>query len=87
MGACPFILLDEPTYGLDEHRRASLLGRVSVLDAAKQMVFITHHDVGDVAGHHIRIEKRGKRSTQAGAPDDAATKAKRAKKKKAEGAA
>ena len=64
VGACPFILLDEPTYGLDEQRRASLLGRIAGLEASKQMILITHHDVGDVDGHHIRILKKGKKSTQ-----------------------
>jgi ABC-type transport system involved in cytochrome bd biosynthesis fused ATPase/permease subunit len=61
-----FVLLDEPTYGLDEHRRTALLGRVAALDSSKQMVLITHHDVGDVAGHHIRIVKKGKSSMQEG---------------------
>jgi exonuclease SbcC len=64
VGAVPFVLLDEPTYGLDEHRRSALLGRVAALDAETQMLFITHHDVGDVSGHHIRIVKKGKKSMQ-----------------------
>jgi DNA repair exonuclease SbcCD ATPase subunit len=66
VGAVSFVLLDEPTYGLDEHRRTALLGRVAALDSSKQMVLITHHDVGDVAGHHIRIVKKGKSSMQEG---------------------
>lgn len=63
-GAAPFLLLDEPTYGLDVQRRTALLGRIAALDAGTQMLFITHHEVGDVEGHHIRIVKKGKNSTQ-----------------------
>jgi DNA repair exonuclease SbcCD ATPase subunit len=63
-GAAPFLLLDEPTYGLDVQRRTALLGRIAALDAQTQMLFITHHEVGDVEGHHIRIVKKGKTSTQ-----------------------
>ncbi len=64
VGPCPFVLLDEPTYGLDEGRRASLLSRISEMEASKQMVLITHHELGDVGGNRISIEKKAKESVQ-----------------------
>lgn len=81
VGQCPFVLLDEPTYGLDAERRASLLSRIAGLDQSKQMILITHHDVDDVSGHHIRIEKSAKQSTVRIAGEDAAGTAKAGKKR------
>ncbi len=60
--ASSFVLLDEPTYGLDQSRREGLLARISELDIARQLVLITHHDVGNVAGHHLEVVRKGSKS-------------------------
>ena len=62
VGARSFLLLDEPTYGLDRERRAALLGRLADLGVAEQLIVITHHDVVDVDGHRVRVVRDGKRS-------------------------
>ncbi len=63
-GPCPFILLDEPTYGLDEDHRSSLLTRISDTGVANQILLITHHKIGEIEGHHINIVRGKKTSTQ-----------------------
>lgn len=62
VGARSFLLLDEPTYGLDRDRRAALLGRLADLGVAEQLIVITHHDVVGVTGHRVRVVRDGKRS-------------------------
>jgi len=42
VGRMPFVMLDEPTYGLDARHRAQLLERIAGLDVADQIVLITH---------------------------------------------
>jgi len=62
LGPVPFILLDEPTYGLDKDRRAALLSRISDLDVAKQLLLITHHDVGTSGATRQQVVRDGKTS-------------------------
>jgi exonuclease SbcC len=57
LGPFPFVLLDEPTYGLDERNRAALLERIQSLKLSPQIVLITHQPMGDVAGLRIAIER------------------------------
>src|SRR5439155_435239 len=52
LGPFPFVLLDEPTYGLDEKNRAALLERIAGLKLSPQIVLITHQHMGDVSGLH-----------------------------------
>ena len=59
LGRMPFILLDEPTYGLDSARRAELLARVSSLSVADQILVITHHEIGRSTAHRIRVVPEG----------------------------
>ncbi len=42
VGRVPFVMLDEPTYGLDGAHRTQLLERIAGLDVADQIVLITH---------------------------------------------
>ena len=63
VGPCSFMLLDEPTYGLDSTHRQALLQRIAELNITQQMFLITH-DVDDIEGHHIHIKSEGKSSTQ-----------------------
>lgn len=63
VGACPFVLLDEPTDGLDAGHRAALIGRILELDLTRQMILITHHEVdASVGARRIRVEPKGRRS-------------------------
>ncbi len=64
LGPCPFLLLDEPTYGLDPQNRAALLDRICSLEVSDQILLITHQEVGQTAGHHMRILRQGKLSVQ-----------------------
>ena len=64
VGACPFILLDEPTEGLDDGHREALLSRVLELGLNEQLILITHHPVvGELAARRFVIERSGKTST------------------------
>jgi len=67
LGPVPFVLLDEPTYGLDRDRRKALLDRISSLDVAKQLLLITHHDAADAGGRRIQVTREGKTSRAQGA--------------------
>ncbi|MBX2801538.1 MAG: AAA family ATPase [Myxococcales bacterium] len=67
LGPVPFVLLDEPTYGLDAARRAALLKRISSLRVAEQLLLITHHDLGD-AERVVRVVRDGDLSHPQGAP-------------------
>lgn len=70
VGPCPFILLDEPTYGLDAERRRSLLNRVAELGIAPQMLLITHQEIGEVPGSRIEILRNGQTSTKRDLPEE-----------------
>ncbi|MCA9488407.1 MAG: AAA family ATPase [Myxococcales bacterium] len=59
VGPLPFVLLDEPTYGLDARRRASLLERITELGVTEQMLLITHHDVGAAGANVVRVVRDG----------------------------
>lgn len=62
VGHCPFVLLDEPTYGLDRHRLTALLERITGLGVVGQMLLITHQPMGDAVGRRIRVRREGKES-------------------------
>lgn len=46
LGPFPFMLLDEPTYGLDERHRKALLERITKLGSSEQILLVTHQDMG-----------------------------------------
>lgn len=60
VGTCPFVLLDEPTYGLDVEHREALLNRISELNLSPQILLITHQAMGDVPGRRIKVARQGK---------------------------
>jgi exonuclease SbcC len=62
VGRPPFLMLDEPTYGLDRERRRALLARIAGLGLTDQILLITHHETENVGGKHVRIARRGKQS-------------------------
>ena len=57
---CPFLLLDEPTYGLDAAHREALLNRIADQTVSKQILLVTHQAMGDVAGNRIQVARQGK---------------------------
>jgi exonuclease SbcC len=66
VGNCPFILLDEPTYGLDRSRLEALLERITGIgpsDGDKgfpdQILLITHQAMGDVSGRRLKVARKG----------------------------
>ena len=59
LGPLPFLLLDEPTYGLDGPRREALLDRIAQLRVAEQLLLITHHVVNPTDAHRVSIERVG----------------------------
>jgi DNA sulfur modification protein DndD len=61
VGDPPFLLLDEPTDGLDAHHRDRLIERLQSVDAAKQLLVVTHQDQ-ITGGHRIRIQRDGAHS-------------------------
>jgi DNA repair exonuclease SbcCD ATPase subunit len=58
--SCPFILLDEPTYGLDLAHREALLDRIADPNIARQILLVTHHARTDAALHRIRLDRSEK---------------------------
>jgi ABC-type transport system involved in cytochrome bd biosynthesis fused ATPase/permease subunit len=56
---CPFLMLDEPTYGLDPAHRDALLSRIGKHDLARQILLVTHHGQG-VPGHRVKLERKEK---------------------------
>lgn len=62
VGRPPFLLLDEPTYGLDRARRSALLGRIASLGVTDQILLITHHETEDAVGRRVRVLRQGKKS-------------------------
>lgn len=59
VGSVPFVMLDEPTYGLDDRNRASLLDRIAGLGVADQILLITHETMGRAAGRRVRVTRDG----------------------------
>ena len=55
LGPFPFVLLDEPTYGLDERHRAALLERISGLGLCEQLLIITHQPMGTAGGPRVHV--------------------------------
>lgn len=62
VGRPPFLMLDEPTYGLDRERRRALLARIADLGLTDQILLITHHETESVGGRHVRVARKGKQS-------------------------
>jgi DNA repair protein SbcC/Rad50 len=62
VGASPFLLLDEPTYGLDPAHREAMLDRIGDKELANQVLLVTHHARPDLAGNRITMAKRDKES-------------------------
>lgn len=57
LGPFPFMLLDEPTYGLDERHRHALLGRIAGLSLCEQILVVTHQSMGEVPAQRIVLDK------------------------------
>lgn len=66
VGHCPFLLLDEPTDGLDIENRQQFVSRLGSLNVTQQMLVITHESASE-AGQRIKIDR----------PEAAAPKARR----------
>ena len=64
VGHCPFLLLDEPTDGLDQQHRQQLIERLGSIDVTRQMLVITHQGTDNETGHRIRIKRNKKTSKQ-----------------------
>jgi exonuclease SbcC len=63
IGRVPFVMLDEPTYGLDGAHRTQLLERIAGLDVADQIVLITHDvDLQSVGINRVRVVRDGEHS-------------------------
>jgi exonuclease SbcC len=54
----PFLLLDEPTYGLDVAHREALLHRLGTLDLARQILLVTHHARNDLLGNRVHLVRQ-----------------------------
>ncbi|MDX9724020.1 MAG: AAA family ATPase [Myxococcota bacterium] len=57
VGPCPFVLLDEPTYGLDRSQRDGLLERIQELGVTQQVLLITHQRVGSLPAHRVQLRR------------------------------
>lgn len=57
LGPFPFLLLDEPTYGLDERHRHALLERIAKLSLCEQILVVTHQSMGEVPAQRIVLAK------------------------------
>ncbi|MFN0250029.1 MAG: AAA family ATPase [Kofleriaceae bacterium] len=57
LGPFPFMLLDEPTYGLDERHRHALLGRIATLSLCEQILVVTHQSMGEVPAQRIVLDR------------------------------
>ncbi|MBA3539236.1 MAG: hypothetical protein H0T79_06380, partial [Deltaproteobacteria bacterium] len=55
LGPFPFMLLDEPTYGLDERHRHALLERIAGLGLCEQILLITHQEMGHAPDRRLEI--------------------------------
>ncbi len=58
LGPFPFMLLDEPTYGLDERHRKALLERITKLGSSEQILLVTHQDMGHEPDSKLSIERQ-----------------------------
>lgn len=58
VGRPPFLLLDEPTDGLDAHHRDLLIERLEGVEASEQLLVVTHQDK-ITAGHRIQVSRDG----------------------------
>jgi ABC-type transport system involved in cytochrome bd biosynthesis fused ATPase/permease subunit len=56
--AASVVLLDEPTYGLDEQHRHALLDRIASLSLCDQILVITHHAMGKAPSQRIVVDKQ-----------------------------
>lgn len=59
---CPFLLLDEPTYGLDSPHRDSLLQRIGTHPVARQVLIVTHQAPESIPGKRVRIARHDRES-------------------------
>jgi exonuclease SbcC len=57
---CPFLMLDEPTDGLDAVNREALLARIGKHDLARQILLVTHEARDAVPGHRVKVARRDK---------------------------
>ena len=63
---CGFLVLDEPTYGLDEERKKNLAEILASQRHVEQLLVISHDDAFDgFSGHLIDVEQRGGSSRNA----------------------
>jgi DNA repair exonuclease SbcCD ATPase subunit len=65
VGHRSFLLLDEPTYGLDEARREALLRRIREAGVVRQIVLVTHHPLAPTeseGARRITVKREGQRS-------------------------
>jgi exonuclease SbcC len=56
----PFLILDEPTYGLDMPHREALLNRIGNQNMARQILLITHQAPSNVTGRRIKVARQDK---------------------------
>ncbi len=61
VGTVTFLLLDEPTDGLDAGHRAALMERIGGPDLASQILLITHH-ASDLPGQRLKVARRDRES-------------------------
>ncbi len=54
VGHCPFLLLDEPTDGLDIENRQQFISRLGSLNVTRQILVITHEATTE-AGQRITM--------------------------------
>lgn len=55
---CPVLLLDEPTYGLDQVHREHLLDRLGDKELAKQILLVSHHAKPGQTGNRVRLARK-----------------------------
>ena len=63
----PFLMLDEPTYGLDTAHREALLSRIGSQELAKQVLLVTHQARPNIPGHRIEVVRQDRETVVAGA--------------------
>jgi exonuclease SbcC len=64
---CPFVMLDEPTYGLDTAHREALLNRIGNQELAPQVLLVTHQAKAGITGHRIEVVRQDRETVVAGA--------------------
>jgi DNA repair exonuclease SbcCD ATPase subunit len=55
---CPVLLLDEPTYGLDQVHREHLLDRLGDKELAKQILLVSHHAKPGQTGNRVKLARK-----------------------------